>query len=98
MNGSQFKVFEDLVNQTRLVSTGYWVSGIVKGILTLRANVDGSQLYRREGHVNVSGAWLFPLEKTEILVGAYIGTLVPAFFIVAFTAGTVLTHIIPCIF
>ncbi len=37
-----------------------------------------------------------PLKKSKILIGAYIGTLVPAFFIVAFTGGTVLVHILAC--
>ncbi len=65
VNGSQVKVLEDLVNETHLLSTGYWVCGIVGGLLTLSANIDGSQLYETEVHANVSSSWRFPMEKNE---------------------------------
>ena len=64
----------------------------------MRTNFNGSQLYEAKSHVNVTYYRTFRLEETKILVGAYIGTLVPTFFIVAFTAGTVLTHTTNCIF
>ena len=44
VNGSQVKVLADLVYQSNLANTGYWVSGIVRGMLTFRTNVHGSQL------------------------------------------------------
>ncbi len=98
VNGSQVMVFADSADRTNLWNTGFWITGVVRGMLTLRPNVNGSQLYETEGQTKFSFSHLFPLEKTKILVGAYIGTLVPVFFIVAFTAGIVSAHIIACIF
>ncbi len=65
--------------------------------MTLRASVNGSQLYKNLGDVDVSPFGAIPLEKTKILVGSYIGTMVPAFFVVTFTAATVLVYIAVCI-
>ena len=79
-------------------NTGLWVGGLLQGILTLSPNSSGSQLYELPGYKGGSIRRAFPLKKSKILVGAYIGTLVPAFFIVAFTAGIDLVHIVICTF
>ncbi len=98
VNASRVNHFPDPFSSAKLLNAGAWIAGIVEGILTVRASGNGSQLYEIEGHVNGSTAVAVPLKKTKILVGAYIGTLVPSSFIVAFTAGTVLAHILVFIF
>ncbi len=97
VNASQVRYFASIANDTKLQNAGLWVSRIIQGMLTLRTNGNGSKLYVRAGLANLPFKAV-PLEKQKVLIGAYIGTLIPAFFIVADTVCTVLAHIVVCIF
>ena len=88
MNASQLKYFAFLAYETKLQNTGLWLTGIMRGIITLPLDVDGSQLDVRGEFVNSPPYGAVSLEKQKISVGAYTGTFVSAFFIVAVTAGT----------
>ncbi len=94
VNVSQVKPLASSFPSSKVHYAGIWVGGIVQGILSLRSNVNGSQLYEVGGYVEEA----VPLKKTKILIGAYVGTLVPAFLIVALTAGTVVVQIVVRIF
>ncbi len=98
VNASQIKKFPPLVNATKHDNAFLWITGIARGMMTLRPNINGSELYERPGLVNGPVDLTIPLKKLKVLVGEYIGTLVPAFFIVVFTAGTIFAHIVVCIF
>ncbi len=74
----------------------YWIRGIIQGVLTLRMNGTGSQLYEIVDNVTGTYHGAAPIKKRKIQVGAYVGTFVPAFIIVVFTAGTALVYIIIC--
>ncbi len=98
VNASRMKKFPPLENATKQESASLWIAGIARGMMTLRPNTNGSELFKRAGFVNGVVDLAIPLENQKILVGEYIGTLVPAFFIVVFTAATILAHIVVCIF
>ena len=98
VNASHVTRFAFLENATNSENAGLWVAGIIQGMLNLRGNVNGSQLYVWGGFVNRSRRGAVPLRKQKIIIGAYIGTLVPAFFIAAFTTCIVLVHIVVCFF
>ena len=98
VNASQVRRSPGSSSERKTVHADFWVRGIIQGILTLRTNGTGSQLYENVGSAVGPKATATKMEKTKILVGAYIGTLVPAFYVVAITAGTVLVYFIVCIF
>ena len=90
VNALQLKYFAFFGNETKLQNTGLSVTGIVRWILTLRLDVDGSQHNVRGKFVNSPPYGAVLLKKQKTLVGACIGAFVPVFFIVAVTAGAVL--------
>ncbi len=98
INASQVTPVGHFTNYTKEQHAALWVSGIIQGILTVRASSAGSQLYEMVDNGLNPAYNAVPLKKRKVLVGAYTGTLVPAFFIVAFTSCSILAHIVLCIF
>ncbi len=66
VNASQIKKFSHLENATKVDSAAYWISGIARGIMTLRANVSRSELYERPENVNGLSYLSIPLKKQKI--------------------------------
>ncbi len=97
VNASHVKRFAHLENTTKVQNAGLWVSGMTAGVLSVNASNNGSQFYEMMDIGINSTYGAVPLKEKKILIGAYIGTLVPAFFVVAFTACSVLAHIVVCI-
>ncbi len=85
VNASQVQTFKRGSSAKKIFHADLWITAIIQGILTLRASDNGSHLY------NLSKV---PMKKTKLLVGVYIGTLVPAFFVVSFTTGALLIYIV----
>ncbi len=98
VKASQIKIFPPLQNATKQESASFWIFGIALGIMTLHANINGTELYKRAGFMNGVVDLAILLENQKILVGEYIGTFVPAFSIVVFTTASILAHIVACIF
>ncbi len=98
VKATQVMRFAHLVNATHTVNADRWISATIRGMMTSRASVNGSKLYKNYENVEVSPYAAISQENRKLLVGSYIGKMVLAFFVVIFTSGTVLVYIVVCIF